>query len=113
MYEYEESRYMLSMRGFHWGMFLGQGLEIMETLLMAGQVVRSLDIEVCDPGGVSNGSFSGNLGENPLAVVLGADIGSERDSPSGISYSGDSRGGLLAGLLGTYVGFVVLIDSVR
>ena len=34
---------MTSIRGIHWGMFLSQGQQLMEDILMAGKVTRSLE----------------------------------------------------------------------
>ena len=45
-----------------------------------------LGLEVCYPGSFTNGKFYGNLGGSPLIRVLGAEIGSERVSSSGMSY---------------------------
>ena len=34
---------MVSIRGIHWGILLGEGLDLMESLLMSGRAVRSLE----------------------------------------------------------------------
>ena len=52
-------------------------------------------LDLCAPGGVSNRKFSGNIRENPLRGLLGADSVSERGSTIGMSYGAVDRVGLI------------------